>query len=387
MRTPVIVVAGHNSAAGTADIARVLLDRPGTVLVEHYFDGHVVHRTTASVQRGVTVKADAVLELRNCCLACTVREDLLAHLCHLHRRGGLDRIVVRLAPWLEPEPVCFAVTQSAAAQDVSLAAVIAAVDSGTWLSQALGEDELADGRTVAQVVVGQAEFADVAVLTTPDRETLAVVRRLAPRARITVGADRLELALAHLDADARRGRSDDPHASLLAGQPPLDADGRVGLVEFTARRPFHPERLHDALDVLLDGVVRSRGRLWLANRPDRVMWLESAGGGLRVTNAGKWLAAMTSRETAYVNADRRAMAALMWDPRHGDRHTSLSVLTCGARDRDVTRALNDALLTDDEVSRQHEWASYADPFGDWHADPCGEAVVTALPDSEGHSAD
>src|SRR5689334_6139871 len=173
MRTPVIVVVGHNSAAGTVEIARVLLDRPGTVLVEHHFDGHVVHRTTASVQREVTVKADAVLELRNCCLACTVREDLLAHLCHLHRRGGVDRIVVRLAPWLEPEPVCFAVTRSAAAQDVSLAAVIAAVDSGTWLSHALGEDELADGRTVAQVVVGQVEFADVAVLSAPDRETLA----------------------------------------------------------------------------------------------------------------------------------------------------------------------------------------------------------------------
>lgn len=387
MRTPVIVVAGHNSADGTADIARALIERHGTTVVEHFFDGHVVHRVTTSLQRGVVVKADAVLELRNCCLACTVRDDLLAHLCHLHRRGGVERIVVRLAPWLEPEPVCFAVTQSAAAQDVSLTAVIAAVDTATWLSEALGEDELADGRTVAQVVVGQVEFADVVVLTAPDRETLAVVRRLAPRARITVGADRLELAVAHLESDARRGRSDDPHASLLGGQPPLDPDGRVGLVEFTARRPFHAERLHDALDVLLDGVVRSRGRLWLANRSDRVMWLESAGGGLRVTNAGKWLAAMTSREVAYVDPERRAMADLRWHPRHGDRHISLAVLTCGANERDITRALRDAVLTDAEMDREHEWAGYTDPFGDWHADPCRTAVPTALPESERHEAD
>lgn len=382
MRTPVIVVAGHNSAAGTAEITRVLLERPGTLAVEHDFDGHVVHRTTTSIQRGITVKADAVLELTNCCLSCTVREDLMAHLCHLHRRGGVERIVVRLAPWLEPAPVCAAIAHSTAASELSVAAVLTAVDTDTWLPHALGEDELADGRTVAQVVVGQVEFADVAVLSAPDRETLAVVRRLAPRARITVGADRLELALAHLESDARRGRGDDPHASLLAGQPPLDPDGRVGLVEFTARRPFHPDRLHDALDVLLDGVVRSRGRLWVANRPDRVMWLESAGGGLLVTNAGKWLAAMTSREAAYVNPERRAMAALMWDPRHGDRHTSLAVLTCGAGDRDITRALNDALLTDDEMSREHEWSGYADPFGDWHADPCGEAVSTSAGEEE-----
>ncbi|MBX7448451.1 GTP-binding protein [Mycolicibacterium sp. 3033] len=379
MRTPVLVVSGQD---GTADIARVLLDRPGTVVVEHHFDGHVVHRTTASVQRGVTVKADAVLELKNCCVACTVREDLLAHLCHLHRRGGIERIVVRLASWLEPGPVCTAITHSAAAREVSLAAVITAVDSDAWLSQALGEDELADGRTMAQVAVGQVEFADVAVVSTPDRETLAVVRRLAPRARITVGVDRLELTIAHLESDARRGRSDDPHASLLGGQPPLDPDGRVGLVEFTARRPFHPERLHDALDVLLDGVVRSRGRLWLANRSDRVMWLESAGGGLRLAHAGKWLAEMTSHEMAYVNPERRAMADLMWDPRHGDRHTSLAVLTCGAHAQDITRALNGALLTDHEMNRDHEWPGYADPFGEWHVDPCGEAVPTSAGEDE-----
>ncbi|MEH3143357.1 MAG: GTP-binding protein [Mycobacterium kyogaense] len=382
MRTPVIVVAGQH---GTDDIARVLLDRPRTVVVEHYFDGHVVHRTTASMQRGVTVKADAVLELRNCCLACTVREDLLAHLCHLHRRGGVERIVVRLAPWLEPEPVCFAIHHSAAAREVSLAAVITAVDTHTWLREALGEDELADGRTVAQVVVGQVEFADVVVASAPEPEMLAVVRRLAPRARVTVGTDRLDLSLAHLEADARRGRSDDPHASLLGGQPPLDTDGRVGLVEFTTRRPFHPERLHDAVDVLLDGVIRTRGRLWLANRPDRVMWLESAGGGLRVSNGGKWLAAMTSREVAYVNPERRAMADLMWHPRHGDRHTSLAVLICGAQAADVTRSLRDAVLTDAEMDRAHEWSSYADPFGDWHADPCGDAVSAAPTEREGRA--
>ncbi|PRC49934.1 hypothetical protein C6A85_72165, partial [Mycobacterium sp. ITM-2017-0098] len=108
---------------------------------------------------------------------------------------------------------------------------------------ALGEDELDDGRTVAQVVVGQVEFADVVVLTRPHPDTLAVTRRLAPRARVTVGAERLDLALANLEADARCGRSDDPHGSLLAGQPPLGEAGRVRLLEFQSRRPFHPLRL------------------------------------------------------------------------------------------------------------------------------------------------
>lgn len=385
MRTPVVVVTGQGHPD---DIAEVLVAGPGTALVEHRFDGHVVHRSTTMVQQGVAVTADAALELAHGCVSCTVRNDLLDHLRRLHRRPDVDRIVVRLGPWMEPEPVCFAITHSPAARDVSVSAVVTAVDPSTWLDEALGEDELDDGRTVAQVVVAQAEFADVVVLAQPHPETLAVCRRLAPKARITVGTDRLEMALAHLEPDARRGRSDSPHGALLAGQPPLDAAGSVHLVEFQARRPFHPNRLHAAVDMLLEGVIRSKGRLWLASQPERVMWLESAGGGLRVAQVGKWLAAMTSREVAYVDPERRAIADLIWDYRHGDRHTSMTALVCGADPSEILEALQGALLTDDEMDRPDDWRRYDDPFGDWHTDPCAEGVRTGTPDVEdsGHGS-
>lgn len=365
MRTPVVVVTGRGDVD---DVVGVLLRVTGTALVEHHFDGHVVHRKTTTLQRGIAVSADSVLELNNCCMSCTVRNDLLEHLRRLHRRPDIDRIVVRLSPWMEPEPVCFAIAHSPAARDVSISAVVTAVDASSWLSEALGEDELDDGRTVAQVVVAQVEFADVLVLTHPDSDTLAVARRLAPRAWVTVGTERLELALANLESDARRGRSDDPHGSLLAGQPPLDPAGSVRLFEFQAQRPFHPQRLHAAVDSLLDGVVRSRGRLWVASQPDQAMWLESAGGGLRVARAGKWLAAMSSREVAYVSPERRAMADLIWDDRHGDRHTSMTVLACGAVPAEILAALQSAVLTDVEMRRPEDWCRYDDPFGDWHAE-------------------
>jgi G3E family GTPase len=255
---------------------------------------------------------------------------------------------------------------------VVIAGVVCCVQTVDWLGQALGDDELSDGRTVAQVVVGQAEFADLLVLNHPDPATLAVLRRLAPRARITVGVDRVEMALAHLDDDSRRGRSDHPHAPLLAGLPSLAADGTIRILEFSARRPFHPERLHAAVDVLLDGVIRTRGRLWLATRGDQVMWLESAGGGLRVASAGKWLATMTSSEVAYVDPERRAFADLMWEHRFGDRHTSMTILACGADPVVIADALNGALLTDDEMAQPQSWGHYDDPFGDWHQDPCHE---------------
>ena len=61
--------------------------------------------------------------------------------------------------------------------------------------QALGDAELDDGRAVAQVVVGQAEFADVAVLNRADPFVAGVLRHLSPRARVRVGADGIEHGL------------------------------------------------------------------------------------------------------------------------------------------------------------------------------------------------
>jgi G3E family GTPase len=376
MRTPVVVVAGQG---GTKDIVDVLTGRTGTVVVRHRFDGQVVVRSV-STREGTS---EWPLELTRGCVACTVRNDLLVLLRRLHRRSDVRRIAVVLMPWLEPEPVCWAIENvhvrvgpgyidGPAARDVYIDAVVTSIDASTWLSQALGDTELDDGRTAAQVVVGQAEFADLLVLSDPEPKTLAVLRRLAPLARITVGTDRVGLALDNLEPDTRRGRTSLPHDPLLAGQPPLDPDGDVGLMVFSARRPFHPQRLHAALDLLLDGVVRTRGRLWLADRFNDIMWIESAGGGLLTSYAGRWLAAMSSSELAYADPQRRALAAADWDDRLGDRHVAITVLVCGAEPEELVEGLRGALLTDDELSRPNEWPAYADPFGDWHEDPCDD---------------
>jgi G3E family GTPase len=395
MRTPVILVAGQKD---TDPVVGALLRTPGTLVVEHRFDGHVVRRTTVTLQHNVLTSTETGLELAHGCVSCTIRNDLLVLLRQLHRREDIDRVVVHLAPWLEPEPICLAIdhvrirvapgfVDGPAALDVSIAAVVTCVDTSVWLSQALGDTQLDDGRTQAQVVVGQAEFADVVVLNRADPYLAAVLRRLSPRARIRVGADGIEDALNNLFRDARRGESDDPHGPMLAGQPPLDSRGPINLVEFNARRPFHPQRLHACLDLLLEGVIRTRGRLWLASQPEQAMWLESAGGGLRVSSAGKWLAALSGSEVAGIDAERRAFAELGWDDQHGDRHTAMTVLVCGADAAEILDGLNGALLTDDEFRFPAAWVHYDDPFGHWHEDPCAALAETTDETPAHHTQD
>ena len=396
-RTPLIVVSG--SSGPVHETARSFLDdgTMSTVVVRHDLADlgqGVLRRTVTTGSAQAPEVATEILELAHGCVSCTLRYDLLPLLRRLHARSSVDRIVLELDRELEPEAVCWAVEHvpvvgvvgqidGPAGRDVRVEAVLTCLDTETWWDAVTGDEDLDDDRTVAQVAVGQAAFADALVVDDSahdpwlTQKVRAVLARLAPNAPIAAAPDGPAI-LPRIAPDARRGRVDDAHSPLLRGRPPLDVDHGVALVEFTARRPFHPGRLHEALDVLLDGVVTARGRLWLATRSDVALWLESAGGGLRVAAAHRWLADLTDDELDGVESERRALAALGWDERFGDRDTSLVVLVHDAEPESITAALDWALLTDRELTDEKSWTTWDDPFGEFHTDPCSEIPLGAL---------
>ena len=351
MKTVVVMVAGLAEHSVAEEVWR---SRAGSVLVR-YDLGRIAEGV---VRRWVDGRM-TVLELAHGCVSCTLREDLLPLLRSL--RG--QTVVLHLDPTLEPEAVCTALP----AAEVRVDSVITVVDRATWLADATGEEMLAerglgaapeDDRTVAQVVVGHVEFADALVLTGPagDLRTAAVLDRLAP--------DVPKHELATLDVPAllaaiRPVPAYDAFGPLLRGVP-LEPDGQVSVVHFTDRRPFHPVRLHEAIDVLLDGVVRTRGRVWVASQPDVAMWLESAGTGLRIGYAGPWLASVD--DWTAIDPERRVMASLSWDPYYGDRAQELVVIAHEASPEEITAVLRDALLTDEEVALGDELTFAEDPF-------------------------
>jgi hypothetical protein len=138
------------------------------------------------------------------------------------------------------------------------------------------------------------------------------------------------------------------------------------------------------LHVLLDGVLRARGRLWIATRPDEVLALEAAGGVLRVAQAGPWLGVLS--DWSQINVERALMASLRWDDRFEDREQALVVIVHAADPKVVNVALQAALVTDAELAAgEQAWRLWADPFGALHSDPCEPAEPAEAYDQDRRS--
>jgi G3E family GTPase len=386
-RTPVVVVAGL-AATAAQDVADALLDER-TAIVHHdvaqLCDGVLIRRIRCGADDGTTAR-----QLAHGCMSCLLREELLPLLQSLATSADVDRIVLHLDPAMEPETVCWAVEHMKIEDNplpdlVKVQAVLTVLDAAGWLADATGDQgpierlltaRLDDDRTLAQLAVGQVEFADAIILAgaaadlDTARRTDAVLDRLAPMAP-RVRATRLDVGalLAAVPANSRRGRVDDAHAVLTHHTHPWHTEHGVGTVLFGARRPFHPERLHGALQILLRGVVRVRGRMWVATQPEQALAVESAGGGLRVAQAGRWLGAVP--DWSNINVERALMASLRWDDQFEDREQALLIIYHAADPETIVATLDAALITDTELATgEQQWRTWPDPFGHFHADPC-----------------
>ncbi|PRY00500.1 CobW family GTP-binding protein [Allonocardiopsis opalescens] len=375
---PVVLVGGLHRRARAAAVHELL--GPGAVAVRHDLsrvDDGIVHRT---VRDRFGVREHLALEPAHGCASCTLREDLIGVLLRLAEQPENTLLVVELWDSVEPralaESLCWAVLDGRPlAHDLAVAAVITAVDADRLVADLCCEQDVAergigsatDSRPVAEVLAHQIEYPTALAVHGADRDAAvrrqaaALLGQLNPAAMLLpTGRGRLlPLARGRFDADAAAARADP------AGRQFPDscaADG-VTTVTWRRRRPLHPGRLYAALDEVVGGSLRSRGRFWLASRPATMLVWDAAGNRLAVDEAGPWLAALPGAARGLAAEPRRLAAALDWAPRTGDRLQQLSFTGTGLDARALTDLLDSCLLTDDELhAGEDAWTHLTDPF-------------------------
>ncbi|MET9611752.1 CobW family GTP-binding protein [Kitasatospora indigofera] len=377
IRLPVIVVAGLHRAERRRAVQELLNSSLDPIVLHHDLrHAHLgtVHRELRTATR---THGTLSLPLTNDCPCCALREDLLPELLRIADAGQHGLAIIELWGGSDPHPAVEAIAGGEVDgrclhEAVELAGVVTAVDPDRLLGELSVPDDLAehgehtspeDSRTRAEALAHQIEYATTITLARGGEAGLSMLRQLNPTARrVLLGTgELLRAALGGFDVAAARDRVN-PALALL---PQQHEEAGVATLVWERRRPLHPARLYEALDLLVPAAHRSRGRFWLANRPEQMLAWDAAGANLAVEECGPWLVSLPDAEWDLYPPARRAAAALDWHPMHGDRTQQISFTAEGLDAHGIIELLDSCLLTDAELmAGEQGWKTLPDAFED-----------------------
>ncbi|MCV7172554.1 GTP-binding protein [Mycobacterium manitobense] len=365
---PVTVLSGFLGAGKTALLNHILANREGRRVAVIVNDMSEVNVDAALIAAGGHLgrTEERLVELTNGCICCTLREDLVEAVGELARQQRFDQLVIESTGISEPMPVAATFSWEfddgfSLARVARLDTLVTVVDASTFLSEIAKGEALADrdmtagegdARSVADLLVDQVEFADVILLNKTDLVPPArlgavetMVRRLNPTAKILHTqrgvVDIGEVIDTGLFDPAAAAEAPAWDEEIADGHTPETEEYGIASMTFRADRPFHPQRLFDALDEVR-GVLRSKGFCWIASRPEIAAIWSQAGPNLVIEPAQFWSAT--------------------------ELQPGQEIVLIGVRlDRDRIQALLvSALLTDDEVALGAQgWATMPDPLPAW----------------------
>jgi len=373
--TPVTVLSGALGAGKTTTLDHLLTsaDRRLAVLVNDMGEVNIDAELVANREGNVT-------ELSNGCICCDLRDDLEVEVSRLAREREFDHLVVESSGISEPAPVASLFTTGAASAPYELDTLATVVDVSTFREAVEGSetvetdavardrpgrvDRESEVRPLGELLVAQVETADVVLLNkcdlASDEEIAAVadlVGSLNPRAHLVrVEHGRVEppelLDSGRFDLDTvsetDAWRHAVAHAEGDGDHDHADPATIYGVESFVvrARRPLDPEAFADFLREFPEGVIRSKGIVWLAGEDERSYHVEQAGPSRRVEVHGQWIASL---DPSRREMQRRMHPDLEWDDAVGDRRVELVFIGKGM-DEATVRERVESCLVDRETS-------------------------------------
>jgi G3E family GTPase len=334
---------------------------------------------------------EKLVEMTNGCICCTLRDDLLAEVRRLAGEGRFDYLLIESTGISEPLPVAatfeFRDEDGESLSDVAhLDTMVTVVDTVNLLKDYSSHDFLkdrgeslgeADERTLVDLLVDQIEFCDVVVLNKvsdagPRRLDAArkIVASLNPDARIIETDYGVVAQQSIFDTGLFKFETAQEHplwAKELYGfadHVPETEEYGVSSFVYRARRPFHPQKVHEVLNRPLPGVIRAKGHFWIATRPEWLAEFSLAGALSSIKPLGMWWASVP-RERWPNHAQALAYFEKHWKAPYGDRRQELVFIGTGMDKAAIIAALDDALVGSETEFDPAVWKHLPDPLPLW----------------------
>jgi G3E family GTPase len=408
----VTVLSGFLGAGKTTLLNELLLNRAGRRIAVIVNDMSAVNIDAALIKSGTAQLSrteEALVELSNGCICCTLREDLIDEVRKLAGQHRFDNLVIEATGISEPLPIAaafayrdefgFSLDDVASIDNMVTVVDTAQITRNFWSHEFLNSREAAspgDKRTIVELLVDQIEFADTIILNKISlagidqrRAAYSIVRGLNSDATI-LEADFGRLDLRHLldvnRFDSERTRMHPRWKREIDGfqdHVPETEEYGVSSFVYRARRPFDPTRFSEFLASPWNGVLRAKGFFWLASRPRWVGELSQCGALVRTTGRGWWWSAISKTLWPSDPQWRRELEA-SWDAKYGDRKQELVFIGADFDADDLRRRL-DLCLTESRPPHVHsELVDEEDCFPVWlaKADLHGGASIPPQPHSK-----
>lgn len=389
-KLPVTVLSGYLGAGKTTILNHILHNRDGLKVAVIVNDLSEVNIDASMVKSGGGVSRvdEKLVEMSNGCICCTLREDLLVEVERLANEGKYDYILIESTGIGEPMPVAQTFSYADEESGIDLTAVcrldtmVTVVDayrfwhdyeSGESLldrGQAVNDD---DEREIVDLLIDQIEFCDVLLLNKCDLvgneeldEMEQVLRTLQPQAKF------LRIAEGKVDPEniLNTGLFDFEKSSQSAGwlkelqteHTPETEEYGISSFVYRRRKPFHPERLMNAIQDWPSMIVRAKGIAWIATRNNIAALLSQAGPSMVFEPAGLWVDAMNDADKAIILEEEPEIRE-RWDKEHGDRMTELVFIGLELDRKEIEAYFDQCLVTEEEMNQ--DWTTFNDPIPAW----------------------
>jgi G3E family GTPase len=334
---------------------------------------------------------ETLVEMSNGCICCTLRDDLLEEVRRLAGEGRFDYLLIESTGISEPLPVAatfdFRDEQGVSLADVArLDTMVTVVDAVNLLNDFSSHDFLKDRgetmgdedeRTLVHLLTDQIEFADIVVLNKTDDAgsdktdaARKIIRSLNADAEIVetnYSSVSIEKIMDTGLFDYEKAHDHPMWAKELYGfadHVPETEEYGVSSYVYRARMPFIPERIMNALNGDLPGVIRAKGHFWISTRPDWVAEFSLAGSLSSIKPLGTWWATVPKDQRP---KDESAVAYMQahWKEPWGDRRQEIVFIGAGI-DWPVLKAkLDGCLVPQVGASDVENLPNYPDPFPIW----------------------
>ncbi|MCK8136508.1 zinc metallochaperone GTPase ZigA [Pseudoalteromonas sp. 2CM28B] len=393
-KLPVTVLSGFLGAGKTTVLSHILNNRLGKKVAVIVNDMSEINIDAATIKNDVSLNHsnEKLVEMSNGCICCTLREDLLVEVGKLAKDGRFDYLVIESTGISEPLPVAetftFADENGVSLGDVAtLDTMVTVVDAVNFLTdyeqandlqdtgESLGED---DERSVADLLVDQVEFADVILISKTDLVTneqlnklIAILNTLNTQANIIPisngNININEVLNTGLFNFARAQQAPGWLKEMRGEHIPETEEYGISSFNYTARRPFNPEKFYHFLHNTeqFGKLIRSKGYFWLATRPLFCAQWSQAGGIAHYGFAGMFYKAIPKKDWP---TDPELLADInsKWVEPFGDMRQELVFIGQSLNKQAMIEALDDCLLPEEAVLKGKDfWKTYNDPFPIW----------------------